>query len=118
MAFDAPSPDWVDHCGDIWRAHVMETVGRDICDLVGQSPRSVGDWAAMIRRTGGRSMSDVISFVHGEPISPLRARRGDIVRCGWAIGVCQGEDASFYGGDVIPMRHVEEAWSVGNWGNG
>lgn len=118
MVCDRGNPDWSNHCGDVWRSHVMTRAGRDICDLVGSSPRSAREWASMIRRIGGRTMSDVISFVHGDPKPVALARRGDIVRSGWAIGVCRGEDAEFYGGDLVPMSQVEEAWNVEGWRNG
>ena len=118
MAFEVQDPDWSHHCGDLWRSHVQELFGRDITDIVGPSPRRAAAWAKMIRNAGGRSMSDVITLVHGDPISPRMAKRGDIVRRGWAIGICRGEDASFYGGEVIPMSQVEEAWSAEGWRNG
>lgn len=117
MACDA-HPDWASHCGDLWRSHVQDKTGRDICDVLGPSPRSAGDWAAMIRRTGGRTMGDVITFVHGDPVSPRLAKRGDLVRSGWAIGICRGEDAEFFGGDFVPMSQVEEAWKVEGWRHG
>lgn len=117
MACDA-DPDWSRHCGDLWREHVQRTAGLDICDLLGASPRSAADWAALIRRVGGRSMSDVISFVHGDPIPVRLARRDDIVRRGWAIGICRGDLAEFFGGDMIPMNAVDQAWAVKGGGNG
>lgn len=67
----------------------------------------------MMRRLGARDLSGVISAVHGDPIEPRCANRGDVVRRGWAIGICRGELAEFYGGVTIPMRDVEAAWSVG-----
>ncbi|QUT04848.1 hypothetical protein KFK14_17710 [Sphingobium phenoxybenzoativorans] len=105
-------PDWSNHCGDLWRGHVLDSTGRDICTVVGPSPRSAGAWAAMMRRLGVRTMSAVISAVHGTPVDPRVAKRGDVVRRGWAIGICRGEDAEFYGGAMIPMRQVDEAWPV------
>nr|WP_238941060.1 hypothetical protein [Sphingomonas beigongshangi] len=86
--------------------------GQDICDVVGPSPRRPRDWVALMRRQGVRDMAGVISAVHGPPCPPRAARRGDIVRCGWAIGICRGELAEFYGGDMVPMRRVEQAWHV------
>lgn len=118
MACDPLNPNWGNHCGDLWRAHVLSHSGRDICDVVGASPRSAADWARMIRTTGGRTMGDVISFVHGEPIPPLTAKRGDLVKRGWAIGICRGEDAEFFGGDFAPMSQIEQAWSVEGWRHG
>lgn len=105
------TPGWQDHCGDRWRAHVLAATGIDICTIVGPSPRRAADWAAMMRRLGVRTMSGVISAVHG-PSMPIRqAMRGDIVRRGWAIGVCRGDLAEFYGG-VVPMADVDECWSI------
>jgi hypothetical protein len=111
-------PDWPHHCGDLWRAHVLAATGRDICDLVGPSPRRPRAWAAMLRRNGVRDMGDLVSRVHGPPIDVRLARRGDVVRCGWALGVCRGEVAEFYGGDAVPMREVEQAWRVDGWAGG
>lgn len=105
-------PDWSDHCGDRWRAHVLAQTGRDICDVVGPSPRRTRDWVAMMRRLGVRDMAGVISAVHGEPIPSRQARRGDIVQRGWAIGVCRGDKAEFFGGDLVPMREVDQGWAL------
>lgn len=66
----------------------------------------------MMRRLGARDLAGVVSAVHGAPINPRLARRGDIVVIGWAIGVCRGELAEFYGGVRVSMRHVEKAWSL------
>lgn len=105
-------PDWSEHCGDRWRSHVLTTAGADICDVVGPSPRRPRDWVAMMRRLGVRDMAGVISAVHGTAIAVRQAKRGDIVRRGWAIGICRGDRAEFFGGDVAPMADVDGAWSV------
>lgn len=105
-------PDWASHCGDGWRANVLALGGGDICDIVGASPRRPRDWVAMMRRLGVRNMSGVISAVHGESIPPRQAMRGDIVRRGWAIGVCRGDKAEFFGGVMHPMSGVDEAWPL------
>lgn len=106
------APDWADHCGDRWRSNVLTGSGRDICDIVGPSPRRPRDWVAMMRRLGVRDMAGVISAVHGEPIPPRQAHRGDIVRRGWAIGVCRGDKAEFFNGDLVPMKDVDDAWRL------
>lgn len=112
---DSVEPDWSHHCGDGWRASVLSATGRDICDIVGPSPRRVRDWSGMMHRLCVRSMSGVVSAVHG-PAQPVRmARRGDIVVRGWALGVCRGEMAEFYGGVMVPMAQVEAAWPVDVW---
>jgi hypothetical protein len=105
-------PDWDTHCGDAWRSNVLAAGGGDICDVVGPSPRRTRDWVAMMRRVGARDMSGVISAVHGAPIATRRAMRGDIVRRGWAIGICRGDKAEFFGGVMHPMADVDEAWSL------
>ncbi len=64
----------------------------------------------MMRRLGVRNMSGVISAVHGQPIPTRQAMRGDIVRKGWAIGICRGDQAEFFGGVMQPMASVDEAW--------
>lgn len=110
-------PDWAHHCGDLWRAAVLEATGRDICDVVGASPRRSADWVAMMRRLEVRSLSGVVSAVHGSTIDVRQARRGDIVRIGWALGVCRGEVAEFFG-SVRPLSEAEEAWGVGGWPHG
>jgi hypothetical protein len=103
---------WDEHCGDRWRAHVLAGTGQDICDIVGPSPRRPRDWAAMMRRLGVRDMGGVISAVHGSPISFRQAMRGDIVQRGWAIGICRGDQAEFFGGDFAAMRDVDAAWPL------
>lgn len=57
-------------------------------------------------------MAGVISAVHGPPIVYRRAMRGDIVRRGWAIGICRGDRAEFFGGIFTPMREVDGVWSL------
>lgn len=105
-------PDWADHCGDLWRREVLSVAGRDVCDIVGASPRRPREWVAMMRRLGVRNLSGVVSAVHGPSISPRLAVRGDVVRCGWALGICRGEVAEFYNA-ALPMARVEEAWRIG-----
>ncbi len=105
-------PAWAEHCGDRWRAHVLAATGRDICDVVGPSPRCARDWAWMMRRLGVRSMAGVISAVHGQPIPYRQAMRNDVVQRGWAIGVCRGDKAEFFGGEFVPMREVDGAWPL------
>ena len=103
-------PDWADHCGDRWRAHVFAMTGRDICDDVGPSPRRPREWVAMMRRLGVRDMAGVISAVHGAQIPPRRASRGDVVQSGWAIGICRGDRAEFFASKIVPMSEVDAAW--------
>ncbi|WP_375292044.1 DUF6950 family protein [Sphingomonas melonis] len=105
-------PDWSHHCGDLWRAHVLAATGRDICDIVGPTPRRARDWVAMMRRLGARDMAGVIAAVHGPAIDTRLARRGDIVQIGWAIGVCRGELEEFYGGVMVPAKRTERAWQL------
>lgn len=106
------APDWTEHCGDRWRAHVLVTTGFDICNIVGPSPRRARDWAAMMRRLGVQTMAGVISAVHGSAIPYRQAMRGDIVQRGWAIGICRGDRAEFFGGEFVPMRDIDGAWTL------
>lgn len=39
--------------------------------------------------------------------------RGDIVQRGWAIGICRGDQAEFFGGDFTLMKDVDLAWAIG-----
>jgi hypothetical protein len=105
-------PDWARHCGDLWRHHVLMRTGRDICDIVGPSPRRPREWVAMMRRLGVRDMAGVISAVHGPPIDASAARPGDVVQAGWAIGICLGPVAEFYGRRQLAMGDVDRAWRV------
>lgn len=105
-------PAWSAHCGDLWRAHVLAVTGQDICEVVGPSPRSPREWAAMMRRLGVRHLSGVVSAVHGAPIVRRQAMRGDIVRRGWALGICRGDRAEFAGGEMIEMSAIDEAWKI------
>lgn len=104
--------DWGLHCGDGWRLAVLAAGAGDICDIVGPSPRRARDWVAMMRRLGVTDMTGVISSVHGDPVPPRRAMRGDIVQRGWAIGICRGDKAEFFGGVMEPMSAVERAWPI------
>lgn len=106
------APDWPHHCGDYWRTHVSATSGIDICDTVGPSPRRPRDWVGMMRRLGVRDMAGVISAVHGSPVHYRHAMRNAIVRRGWAIGICRGDRAEFYGGVFLPMNMVDDAWNL------
>ena len=65
----------------------------------------------MMRRLGVRSLGGVVSAVHGEPVPTRLAMRGDVVRSGWAIGVCRGEVAQFFDA-TAPMKMVDEAWRL------
>lgn len=103
---------WIWHCGDLWRAHVMELTGADICDVVGPSPRSARAWVATMRRLSVRGLSGVVSAVHGPSVPSRRAMRGDLVRRGWALGICRGDRAVFLGGDVVAMKEIDEAWRL------
>ena len=105
-------PDWGRHCGDRWREHVLAAIGRDVCDVVGPSPRRPRDWVAMMRRLGVRDISGVVSAVHGPAVRPRQARRGDIVRRGWALGICRGDLAEFFGSEMVAMGEVDEAWRL------
>lgn len=105
-------PAWADHCGDRWRAHVFAATAVDICDILGPSPRRSRDWAALMRRIGARNMAGVITAVHGPAIPYRQAMRGDVVRRGWAIGICRGDKAEFFGGEFVPMREVDGAWRL------
>jgi hypothetical protein len=105
-------PVWAEHCGDRWRRHVLDTIAVDICDVVGPSPRGPRDWAAMMHRLGVRDMAGVIRAVHGDPIPYRTAMRGDIVQRGWAIGICRGDTAEFFGQAFIAMREVDAAWPL------
>lgn len=105
-------PDWSRHCGDAWRGAVLATGAGDICAIVGPSPRCARDWVAMMRRLGVRDMAGVISAVHGQPIPPRQAMRGDIVQRGWAIGICRGDKAEFFGGVMESMSAVDHAWRL------
>lgn len=105
-------PEWSRHCGDLWREHVLSTIGFDIQTIIGALPRSAGQWAAMMKRLAVRDMAGVLSAVHGEPIPYRCANRGDIVRRGWAIGICRADQAEFFGAVFMPMRDVEGAWQL------
>lgn len=103
---------WSRHCGDLWREHVLAATGFDIQIVIGALPRSAGQWAAMMRRLAVRDMAGVLSSVHGKPIPYRRANRGDIVRRGWAIGICRGPAAEFFGGTFEAMREIDSVWSL------
>ncbi len=65
-----------------------------------------------MRQLGVRNMSGVVTAVHGAPIPRRQARHGDIVRRGWALGICCGTHAEFYGDECVPMSAVDEVWKL------
>jgi hypothetical protein len=112
-------PDWSRHCGDLWRDNVLAATGRDVCKIVGPSPRRARDWVRTMRILGVRDLHGVVCAVHGPPIARREVRRGDIVRKGWALGVCRGELSEFFGGAMVPIGAIDAAWRVTEWrGNG
>ncbi|WP_420141767.1 DUF6950 family protein [Sphingomonas sp.] len=109
MPFD---PEWSLHCADRAAAHVLTTAGLDVWAVLGASaPRSWGETAALYRRHGVRSLGALVSKALGPSVSPLLAMRGDIVRRGWALGICRGELAEFVN-ETVGMDQVEEAWRL------
>ncbi|TZG26511.1 DUF6950 family protein [Sphingomonas montanisoli] len=107
------NPDWPDHCADRAAGHVLAASGVDVWAILdAPPPRSWRDAAALYRRHGVRSLSELVSRALGPSLSPLLARRGDIVRRGWALGICAGEVATFFGGNAVSMAEVEEAWRI------
>ena len=105
-------PDWGRHCGDLWRDHVMTATGRDVSNIVGPMPRRPREFAAMMHRLHVRDLGGVVSAAMGDSIGRRQAMRGDIVRHGWALGICRGDLAEFFGGDVLPMKVVDQAWPL------
>lgn len=107
-------PDWgSEHCGDRWRAHVQDATGFDLTSITGPSPRRRREWVSMMRRLNARDLAGVISAVHGQPYTSVRlAKRGDIARMGWAIGIVRGELAEFFGGVTVPIGNVDQAWPI------
>lgn len=105
-------PDWGRHCGDLWRDHVLDQTGCDVSDVVGAMPRRPREFAAMMHRLGVRDLGGVVTAAMGPPIARRQAMRGDIVRQGWALGICRGPLAEFFGGAMAPMIHIDQVWSV------
>ena len=105
-------PDWNRHCGDLWRDHVLASTGFDVSDVVGPMPRRPREFAAMMRRLGVRDLGGVVSAAMGSSSGRRLAMRGDIVRRGWALGICRGPVAEFFGGAVLPMIHIDQVWST------
>ncbi len=103
-------PGWDRHCGDLWREQVLSVSGIDVCAVIGPMPRRPRDFAAMMRRVGVRELGGVVTAAMGDPIPRRQAMRGDIVRRGWALGICRGQLAEFFGGDMVPMIHVDQVW--------
>jgi hypothetical protein len=63
-------------------------------------------------------MHDVVCAVHGAAVPIRSARRGDLVRSGWAMGICRGEACEFYGGVMAPLADADAAWPVTRWMGG
>ena len=105
-------PDWPRHCGDLWREHVLAIAGRDVSAIVGPMPRRPRELAAMMRRLGVRDLGGIVTAAMGSPIARRQAARGDVVRRGWALGICRGGLAAFFGDETVAMTHVDEVWSL------
>jgi len=105
-------PDWSRHCGDLWREHVLAATGQDVCDVIGPMPRRPREFAAMMRRLGVKDLGGVVTAAMGQPIALRQAMRGDVVRHKWALGICRGDLAEFWGGVTVPMRDADQAWCV------
>lgn len=105
-------PDWGEYCGDRWRAHVLATTGADISEVSGSSSRRPRDWVAMMRRVTVQDMNSVMSAVHGDAIPYRQARRGDMSDVGWAIGICHGDRAEFYGDIRVPTNAPDQVLSL------
>lgn len=105
-------PDWERHCGDLWREHVLAATGFDVSDVIGPMPRRPREFAAMMRRLGVRDLGGVVSAAMGQGIARRMAMRDDVVRRGWALGICRGPLAEFFGGDTVPMIHVDQVWRL------
>ena len=104
---------WARHCADEQAERVKARTGIDVWAVLGgQSPRSSRDYAALLRAHGQRSLSGLVSIVMGPAVPRGRARRGDVVRKGWALGECVGDHARFYGGSMVPMREIDEGWRL------
>lgn len=66
----------------------------------------------MMHQLGVRDLGGVVTAAMGPAILRRQAMRGDIVRQGWALGICRGPLAEFFGGETSPMTHVDEVWSL------
>ncbi|TZG23962.1 DUF6950 family protein [Sphingomonas montanisoli] len=107
------TPEWHRHCADRAADHVLDASGIDVWKILGAPPpRSWREAADLYRRHGVRSLGELVSRALGAPVSPLLARRGDVVRRGWALGICEGELATFFGGEVSPISEIDEAWQL------
>lgn len=102
------TPEWNWHCAD----HALLAVGRNLWAELGIAPRDARSAAAVMRRLGVRSFKDAVTAVFGPPVSPLQARRGDIVMVDNALGICRGEWIECLD-HMQPLRRAECAWRVG-----
>ena len=113
MSWAIGAAGWDHHCGDVWRQAVQVAEGRDICDVVGPSPRSRREWRVMMARNNARSLHDLVCLLHGDALPVRMARRGDLVMFGrGALGVCRGELVEFYGGALVPLAACACAWHL------
>lgn len=113
MATSRSDASWAWNCADEQAARVKARSGIDAWVTLGVAPpRSGREYAELLRAHGQRSLSGLVSIVLGKPIARARAARGDVVRRGWALGECVGDHARFYGGEMVPMRLVDEAWRI------
>lgn len=70
---------------------------------------------ALLRELGHGTLCDTTAFMLGEPISPLRAWRGDIVHHESNLGVCMGANACFitdWGLQPTPMSVIKTVFGV------
>jgi len=104
-------PDWNGHCAEPAVARLKEATGRDLWDELGGCPRSWREAADFYRKLGVKNLKDAVSKVLGDPVSPLRAMRGDIAFIGGALGVVRGDLIECMDG----MKHIgaaDCAWPI------
>ena len=104
-------PDWERHCAEPAVEAVRRATGRDLWAELGGCPRTWKEAAALYRRCGGCSLSDVVTAALGPPVAPKQARRGDVCIMGNALGICRG-DLVEYPNATFPLSQAEKAWRV------
>lgn len=114
-AHSEASLDWERmDCGRFAAGAVEAMTG---ADFLPQGRYSTARGAArVLRRSGHKTLSSYMDSIF-EQVPPSIARRGDVVMCDGALGVCIGADALFLPleGSGLVRRHRREwtnAWAV------
>lgn len=106
--------DWSEPCGIFMADCVVAVAGRDpLADVRGRL-LTKRDWAAWLRREGGKVAA--LTRRVGPEIPTESAIMGDVLLADGAVGIhigCGGAFLMKEGLGMVPLSECEKAWAVG-----